>query len=172
LNRQYIPFLLRRFPGSHFKILSKPDKNPLDPPPFALVFVPLPQIPGDTLDRWRQADLVYRQVNIDIKNKSPYAPWIDYSKSFSRIQDLSSMDPFLMAVYFEKTAFFQFLGGDFQSAARSYEQAIKKGLPAAHLFYNLGVCLHICGREKEADQVTQKATQLATQLALETGDSP
>jgi hypothetical protein len=160
LNSNYAPYLLRRFEGVKLEALE-PEQETNEHLPFDLFLVPVSKIPKETLDHWVQADRIYNQVDLEVKNKNPLSSWGDYPDSFASLRGRFQEDPLLTSVYWEKFAFFKFLGKDFESAAQAYQNAIQQGIPAAHLYYDLGICLRLTGRVAEAQKAFQEADKRA-----------
>ena len=160
INARYAPFLIKNFPGLKFGILKTDKQGPKDPAPFGIFLIPVSEIPQDRLGRWIQADLVYRQLNLEIKNNISNDLWKQCSVFLQVRKDQITGDRFLQSFYWEKIAFFNYLEGDFNSAALSYQNAIQQGYPAAHLYYDLGVSLNAAGRGEEGNQAIKKAQAL------------
>jgi hypothetical protein len=160
VNAHYSPFLLKQFPGARFQYLNN-GLVPSDRRQLAgLLLIPTDSISPLTLTHWLEADQVYRKLIPAIKGRNPKDHWEPYIEYFKDLNRRFPQDAFLTAVYWEKTAFFQALDRDFLPAARSYQNAVEMGYPASHLYYDLGLCLHFCGRQKQADQAMQKAFRL------------
>ena len=161
INIQYAPFLLQRFPGLKFKVLGTDKNGPDDLPPFGMFLIPVSQIPPSTLSNWKEADRYYRKINLQVKNKNPIQTWNIFAEKFSLLKTRFQEDRLLTAVYWEKIGFFKFLSGHFFEAAESYQKALSQGVPAAHLFYDLGICFKIMNRTEEANRNFEKAQLLS-----------
>lgn len=103
VNKAYLPFLRERFPANRWFTLD-PDKDPA-PCPFLLILIPFASMDPGTLQEWKEADRVCRQVNTLIKNKDPGTPWSRYQDPFLQVKDRFKGDPFLTTVCWEKIAF-------------------------------------------------------------------
>lgn len=159
LNCQYAPYLEGRFPGLRWRPLPT-DRTPAEgSEPFGLFLIPLSRLSGDSLDLWEQADGVYRKMDLKVRNKTPLERWEDFLPPVPT--DAGKGDPFLTAVYWEKVGFFKFLDGHFIEAAQAYRNAVDRGVPAAHLYYDLGLCLKLQGRQAEAEECMRKASALS-----------
>jgi hypothetical protein len=166
MNPQYAPFLIRTFPGLKFKVLKTDRSGPNYPPPSGIFLIPTSQIPPLVLDHWIQADFVYRAADLTIKNKNPLKSWGDFSELFLPLKEKFKDDRFLTTIYWEKCGFFKFLGCDFKTASEDYRNAIQQGIPAAHLYRDLGVSLKFSGRIVQANVAFKKAEVLASKLAM------
>jgi hypothetical protein len=135
----YAPFLMNRFPGLKYEQLAQNNN-------LGLFLIPTAQIPAGELKAWIQADQIYRQVNLNIKNKDPLYPWGNFPKQFAVLENLFPHDLFLNSIYWEKIGSFKVMDGDFASAARAYKTATQKGYPAAHLYYDETLALKLIGK--------------------------
>ena len=161
LNQNYFPFFKKKYPQLEFKILETDKTRPYDPKPFAMFLIPTDQIPKGVLDRWIEADRVFQEVDFKMENKKPKDRWSDFMGSLFPSGNPFPSDRFLTSVFWEKTGFFKFLDGRFLEAAQAYRNAILGGFPAAHLYYDLGVCLKVQGRTSEAEECFRKAGALS-----------
>jgi hypothetical protein len=162
-NIYYAPYFIKKFEGIKFKVL-KSDRT--IPHPFGLFLIPVSKIQASTLKSWLEADRVYRNSNIEIKNKRSVDSFVKYSESFSNLKNKFPKDPFMTAAYWEKYAFNQFLDHDFKSAAKSYQCAIQEGYPAAHLYYDLGLCLKLSGENLESRKDFLRAVNIAKKSGI------
>jgi len=154
LNVHYSPFLQKRFPFLRYEQLEKDSS-------MGLYLVPTSQISPHTLNLWVQADQVYRDLNTALKNKNPLQSWIDFLPTFKALEVQDKSDPLLMAVYWEKVAFFKDLVEDYLGAAEAYKKAVEEGYPASHLYYDQGSALSYSGKTKEAKKAFRKAAELS-----------
>ncbi len=161
VNFQYAPYLIQNFPGLRFKLLKTDRIGPADSKPFGIFMIPTSQIPPARLDQWIQTDHIYREIDFEIKNKTTVETWAGFLESFSSLGNQSKGDRFLTAVYWEKMGFFKFLDAHVVQASEAYQNAISQGIPAAQLYYNLGVCLKIMNQGEEADKNFEKAQSLS-----------
>jgi hypothetical protein len=161
INAQYAPFLIRDFPGLRFKVLKTDKYGPNDPPPFGIFLIPVNQIPKEALTHWVQADRVYRETDLDIRNMSSALSWGDFSERLSPLKDINKDDRFLTTIYWEKCGFYNFLGKNFTAAAEDYQNAIRLGYPAAHLYYSLGVSLKTSGKVTDGQKALNKVQELS-----------
>ena len=157
----YAPYLTRRFPGLQWSALQTVPAPTLRPKPLGLFLIPTHQIPRPLLDRWQEVNGLYRDVDWAVKNKSRNELWASPLVSSDALSGLSKGDRFLTALYWEKAGFFKFLDGYFLQATDAYRRAIQEGVPAAHLYYDLGVCLQIQNKPAEAKENFAKAAALA-----------
>ena len=160
-NVFYAPYFTKTFPGLRWQVLKTDRTGPWDPKPFALFILPTSQIPTSMLEGWKKADNLYRELDFEIKNKSPIRRWASFMEADPSLCGQFSKDPFLTAVYWEKMGFYKYLDGWFIQATQDYRNAIQLGIPAAHLYYDLGVCLKIQNRSAESQKCFEKATALS-----------
>jgi hypothetical protein len=140
----YAPFLKQEFPGLQFERLTPPANRPqLD---LGLFLIPVSEMKRDLLKNWIQADVIYRRLNLDIKDKNPSYPWASFCGEFSSLENRFPQDHFLTAVYWEKTAFFNAVQGNYGVSDQSYRKAIQQGWPAPHLVYDLALVRRIEGK--------------------------
>jgi hypothetical protein len=136
-NLDYTPFLQKKFPGLKSSLLN-PHLQPGDlHHSLGIFLIPSDEIRPETLAIWIKAHEVYREVNLNIKNKNPLSSWEQFVGPLASIRDLSKSDPFLDSIYWEKVASFQIMAGDFPAAAHSYQKALQEGYPMDHLRHNL-----------------------------------
>ena len=160
-NANYAPFLVRQFPGLQWKVLPTDKTGPDDPKPFAVFLIPTSQITDPRLELWLKADRIYRDVDFGLQNRRRNQLWAGFLGAEGSLAGLSQGDRFLAAVYWEKTGFLKFLDGYFYQATDAYRKAVGEGIPAAHLYYDLGVCLQIENKPAEAKENFAKAEALA-----------
>jgi tetratricopeptide (TPR) repeat protein len=118
-------------------------------------------MPGEVLAHWIQADGVYRDTDLAVRNMNSQQSWNGISGCFSPLKGKFMEDRFLTSIYWEKSGLFHFFDGKFDQAAESYRKAIQEGIPAAHLYYALGACLQLQNQPKEAQRYFDKATSLS-----------
>lgn len=162
-NIYYAPYFIKKFINIKFKILKS--NRPL-PQPIGIYLIPVSKIPDSVLKSWLEADQIYRNTNIEIKNKRPMETFSEYSECFSSLKNKYPKDSFLTSVYWEKCALNQFLDRDFKSAAQSYQCAIQQGYPAAHLYYNRSLCLKLSGDNKESKKDFLIAVNIANRVLV------
>jgi hypothetical protein len=163
-NVHYAPYFIKTFPHLKFKILKS--DRPTPPTPFGLFLIPVSDIPIPILNNWRTAEEVYLNANIEIKNKTPMETWSHFNDSFSSLQNRFPNNTFLIAIYWEKYAFYKCLDRDFNSAADAYQNAVKQGWPTAHLYYDQGLCLKLTGKNAEAKKAFQQAANLEKEMPV------
>jgi len=157
-NIYYAPYFINKFRNIKFKILKS---NRTLPQPIGVFLIPVSEIPDSVLKNWIEADQIYRNTNIKMKNKQPIDTFGQFSEYFSTLKNKFQKDYFLTSVYWEKYALNQFLDHDFKSAAKSYQNAIHQGYPAAHLYYNRSLCLKLSGENDESAKDLKKAVNIA-----------
>jgi hypothetical protein len=157
-NVNYIPFLIKTYPQTRVTLLKKAGDASDSANFIALAEIPMREIPPETLARWKEADGIFRQINLAVLNKNPITPWVDIARSFPPLSKNLKPDPLAAAIYWEKIGLFNFHGKDFKQAAADYESAIHEGYPAAHLYYGLGLSLKMMGEDQKARRAFQKAS--------------
>ncbi len=140
-NVNYIPFLVKAYPHAQVTLLKKAGDPSKSSNFIALVILPTNDISAATLSQWKEADAIFRKINLYLLNKNPITPWDDIANSFPPLSQNTKADPLARAIYWEKVGLFHFQGKNFKEAAEDYRRAIQQGYPAAHLQYNLSVAL-------------------------------
>jgi tetratricopeptide (TPR) repeat protein len=163
-NRFYLPYFIEHFQGIKLEYLRTDKTGPTDPKPFVIFLIPASGIPSVTLDHWRKADEAYREIDFEEKNKRSFDLWAGFLESHFSSGNPFPEDPFLTAVYWEKMGFLKFLDAYFIQATEAYRNAIQRGVPAAHLYYDLGVCLKIQNRLDESNRCFEKAASLSKNM--------
>jgi hypothetical protein len=135
VNKYYVPFLQQRFPQSHWEILKKdPLPNNLN---LALGLVPVVTMDPKDLENWEKADRFYRDLDLEIKRKSPPIEWETFQSELKAAYPDFAGDPFLRSIYWEKMGMFDAILSRYPECVRDLESALRSGYPAAHLSYNL-----------------------------------
>jgi hypothetical protein len=69
-------------------------------------------------------------------------------------------DPFLESCFWERMGeVYYHFGHRYQDHLQAVQQAIQKGYPAVHLYYELAGLLRVAGRTAEAERAVQKAKE-------------
>ncbi len=161
LNRHFAPFLIKDFPGLRFKILKTDKSEPDAAPPMGLFLIPLSEFSESLLQRWIQADKIYRGINLRLKNKTIKENWSGFMESFPGLKSQFQEDPLLTAIYWEKLGLFKVLDGHFVQASEAYRNAIQYGLPAAQFYSNLSFCEKLMGQKEKAQEDYKMAISLS-----------
>jgi len=161
----YTPFFVKNFPDLKMKILKTDNYTNNAQSPYGMFIVPVSQISPSILKNWIAADRIYRTTDRILLNKTSVDTWSQLYESTSQIQNLCNNDPFLTAVYWEKYGYLKFYDGDYQAASTAYKTAVKKGIPAAQLYYGLGVCLKKMNKDQEANKAFQKANLISNEIS-------
>jgi tetratricopeptide (TPR) repeat protein len=156
-NVNYIPFFVKTYPRTQITLLKKNSNVGNSSNYIALLIVPTSDVSSNVLSQWKEADSLFRKINLDLLNKNPITPWSDIANSFPPLPKNKRPDQLSVAIYWEKMGLFNFQGKNFKKAIDDYETAIQDGYPAAHLYYNLGVSLKSIGEDRKAEQAFQKA---------------
>jgi len=147
-NVNYAPYLFKTYPKTQMFLLKEKDDPSDSPDVIALFIIPEISIPAKTLNQWKEADQLYRKINFNILMKNPLTTWCDIANSLSFLFKNTKEDKFLKSICWEKTAFFNFIGGDFKDASQNYRVALSEGYPADHLYYNLEVSMRFMKKIK------------------------
>lgn len=142
-DMDYEPFLKRKFP--HLQTRSLDDSISPDNPNhlLRLFWMPVSDIPEETLKNWLLADQNCRQVALSILNKNPSIPWGTFEKDYSRLATQYEKYPFLASVLWEKASAFPLIDGNYPEASLDFQQAIQNGYPVPHLRHNLKLAVFL-----------------------------
>jgi len=150
-NVNYKPFLENKF--THLRTYSLAST----PAPFdggyALFLVPLNDANTGIIHKWISFREDLSRIHHAFYLESSSALQADYQRLLSKTEG----DTFLVSVLLEKSAISYSASGNKSESRRSYEEALKRGYPAAHLYNELGVILAHEGRIPEAFVSFQKA---------------
>jgi hypothetical protein len=153
-NVHYVPFLLRRFPGSQWYRIT-PDRT--EDGGSAVGIVPITPQNQSTFKKWAVAHQYFHQLSIQAENTMNNKD--QYLSDFQRLPEglpLMAGDPFLEACFGEWAAQYHF-GPDFGPNIRAIQRAIQMGYPTANLYYKLGNFYLINHQPDEAHQAYLKA---------------
>ncbi len=135
VNKYYVPFLQKRFPQSRWEVLKKdPLPNNLN---LSLGLIPVNSMDPQSLDDWKKADAICRNLNLEIKKKSPPITWESFRAELQDSYPAFERDPFLRSIFWEKLGMFDAILSRYADCVQDLETAIHSGYPAAHLSYNL-----------------------------------
>lgn len=159
VNAHYLTFLLKRFPDGKAFFLSKDLPTPNGG--WMLWVMPADIRRQVVLKKWMDASLALRPFidqYISYVNGRSFQPVED---SFLQAQSAFEGDPFLESVFWEKTADNELKMNDpgHRLAIQAIEKAIKKGYPAAHLYYDLGMFYWMDQNRVAAQQAFEKAVR-------------
>ncbi|HVZ79982.1 MAG TPA: hypothetical protein VHE12_04175 [bacterium] len=162
VNSEYLPYFIVRFPGLRFRQLAVDTVPGSERRPICLILVRAQEIGRGTLASWISAERTFDGIDRAIKDKRSTDLWESFLESRPDVRKQCQEDRFLTAVYWEKLAFLKFLDSHFMEATEAYRNAIQLGVPAGHLYYDLGFCLKLQGRKAEADACFRKAEMMSS----------
>ncbi len=150
VNKYYVPFLQKRFPQSRWEVLKK------DPLPnnfnLALGLIPVSSMDSESLEEWKIADRFCRELDLEIKKKSPPMSWENFRAELQAAYPSFERDPFLRSVFWEKAGMFDAILSRYPDCVQDLEKAVHTGYPAAHLYYNLSKAMESVGRPVDSQQ--------------------
>ncbi len=164
IDIHYAPYIKKRYPGALITLLRTEKTTPNDRPPSGLYLIPLAQIAPDTLKNWAAMDVCYRNLNVAIKNRRSTQTWSQFYPACID-EKLAMTDPLMTAIYWEQKGMYAFFDGDYPSAVKAYQNAIAHGVPAAQLYYGLGVALQRMNRTREAEKAFRNMPALQKETA-------
>lgn len=154
INVNYQPFLAKRFPHSQWRWISQ--DSPETDGGLTVGLIPLNNSNHPLFRTWLEAHDVFHRLNvkwIDILNRKDL-----YQQAEDRLNDHDiqmDKDPFLESCYDEWKSQYHY-GNSFERNIDALEQAVKKGYPAAHLYFKLGYFLlmehHVPAARKAFEQ--------------------
>lgn len=163
---QFAPYFIKKFPTLKFKVLKTDKFGPNDPPPLGIFIFPVSLLSSQELNQWIRWDHVFWDVDMAIKNNNLNEPWSSFADRLALSEKSLPQDPFLKAIYWKNRGFFEFISFDFKPAIEDYQKAIQQGLPAAQLYYDLGVSLKFSGQASQANEAFKKAKKMASNLPI------
>ncbi len=162
-NHYYAPYFQSHFPGTQIFPLEAA-QIPTQTSILALFLIPASSFSPSTLERWKEEDRFLRELGFQITDRNPLLEWSSYSDTLTSYSNHFQQDPFLTSVFWEKCAFFELLSDNLPQAALYYKNAIRLGIPSAHLCYDLSLTLDRLGKTQEAHQYLLQSKQLARPL--------
>ena len=135
VNRQYQPFLLKRFPDSKWTFVTN---EPADDGGTAVGLIPIDSNNRTVLERWSRAHDYFHQLSFQAENILNNKQ--TYDNAVSRLADgypLMKGDPFLESVFGEWLAQYHY-GPTCQKNISVIQGAVARGYPSPHLYYKLG----------------------------------
>lgn len=150
-NIQYDRYFLTHFSGLRYKVLKTDDLEPRGTSPLGIFIFPTTSISLEQLGRWKKAEEIFSRIDFEVKNRGKLQSWAGPLEAHGDLLAPTLRDPFLTTIYWEKMGFFKFLDGHFVESGVAYQKAIDLGIPAAHLYHDLGICHQMEGRSKEVE---------------------
>ncbi len=157
-NREYEPFLSKRFPGAQWRIVGT-DPSGED---LTVGIIPITAPNQSLWEKWIKADFFFhflqRQSDGMFNNKTRYFETLQrLPEGYSLVQG----DPFLESIYGEWVAQYYFSPSSSENAA-AIKRALGNGYPAPHLFYKLSNFLF----QSQDLQGAKKAYQMGRKLPV------
>jgi hypothetical protein len=158
VNKYYVPFLQKRFPQSRWEMLKKDLlPNNLN---LALGLIPVNSIEPKSLNSWKKADQFCRDLDLEIKRRSPPIGWENFRWKLQASYPFFQEDPFLRSVFWEKAGMLDAIQSRYPDCVQDLESAVRSGYPAAHLYYNLSKAQNLAGQPGDSKKNFQKALQI------------
>jgi hypothetical protein len=158
INENYGEFLKKVFPDARWFPLAPDVERPNGG--LMLGLLPLPGSNPAELNRLVLADVASCQLvdlTFDHHDWKPRGPIL--KGLFDRYRGNFQGDPFLEACFFEKVAEQEYGDRDLQGQSQALRLAVEKGLPAAHLFNDLGALYLRSQKYGEAKKCFERALQ-------------
>ncbi len=158
VNVNYQPFLAKRLGAGKTYWISK-DLNLPDGGSMLWV-VEINESNRAIFNHWREAQLALNGYLSEYFEHLNFKENNSYSKILNALDQtypFFQKDPFLEACYWEKRADLFSRINLFTEAAENLTNAVKKGYPAAHLFYHLGTLQMITQKNTEAEKDFRQA---------------
>jgi tetratricopeptide (TPR) repeat protein len=136
-NQHYFPYLSKLFPKAHWIFSEVPTIGG----DGMLAIIPIDSSNQSLLRSWAVAQDYFHRLNSQIVNINLPRTYQSALRALAEGQTLVQGDRFLESCYWEKAADFYY-NHDFKNhypqVVGSLQQAIDRGFPAAHLYYDLG----------------------------------
>jgi hypothetical protein len=158
VNVNYQPFLAQRLGAGKTYWLSK-DLNIPDGGSM-LWIVEINESNRAIFNHWRKAQLALNGYLTEYFEHLNFKENNSYSKILNALDQtypFFQKDPFLETCYWEKRADLFSRINLFTEAAENLTNAVKKGYPAAHLFYHLGTLQILTQKKAEAEKYLRQA---------------
>jgi tetratricopeptide (TPR) repeat protein len=154
-NINYQPFLAKRFPLARWYWPAS-DLN-MENGGLLVGIIPMTALTRPTFNRWLKADQYFHQLNVEAENAlTNKTIFLGAIQRLPEGEGWVRGDPFLEACFGEWKAQYQY-GSSFAENAEAIQEAISRGYPAAHLYFELGNYLWKDHRYQEALGAFQKA---------------
>jgi tetratricopeptide (TPR) repeat protein len=156
-NIHYQPYLNQVFPEGR-GIWLAPDMGKPDGG-FMLEIIPLPSSQPEVLQHWIQAGRAFHGLAGEVFDNHDWKPRAPIVQSLIAMVPYLGSDPFLKSCFWEKIAENEYVDRHYAAQMTAFQQAIERGIPAAHLYNSLGALYLRRGHLKEARRAFQKALQ-------------
>jgi 4-amino-4-deoxy-L-arabinose transferase-like glycosyltransferase len=161
VNIHYAPFLQKRFPEGKWFLVSK--SLPSTEGGKLLGVIPVAQSNDQILYAWVGAHRIFEAADRlrFFQNRGLVQPSIQI---LDRPYNLMKTDPFILSLYWDKRAAYEYVGLDYDQQLYSYQMAVRVGYPTADLYFKLGELLRVKGRLREARAAYLRATRAPLDL--------
>ncbi len=136
VNSCYEPFLQKTFPNGKW-IWVDEGTGSADGGEM-LAVIPLDDSNRDLFARWIKAYPAFRQLDWGWLELADFQKGENHLADFSRVKPLLQDDPFLLSIYWEKTAELLYRDKAYPHDVEALGQAIHEGVPSAHFYYKRG----------------------------------
>jgi hypothetical protein len=154
-NVNYGTYLQGLFPAARCQWLSgdagRPDGG------WVLALIPLPSPREEILKRWIEADRSAAEMAGLVYDNHDWKPRGPVLEGLKARYFLFQGDPFLESVYWEKVAQNEYMDRHYEAQLEALKEALALGVPAAHLYNDLGALYLRRGRFREAQEAYRKA---------------
>jgi hypothetical protein len=156
-DSNYLPHLKARFPEGDFRPLS-PERPERD---YNALAGHIPVTDGNraALERWMLAEQGFRWVERRYQRHQPGRSREPIASALEACVPLVRGDPFLASVLAEKTVLHHSILRDLPAAVATMERALREGVPAAHLWNELGTLRFLSGDREGARRAFLAATR-------------
>lgn len=155
INVNYEAYLQKVFPDARFQWLStdagRPDGG------WVLAVIPVPSARHEVLARWIEADRGIAEMAGLVYDNHDWKPRGPVLEALRSRYFLFQGDPFLESTYWEKAAQNEYMDRHYDGQVEALKEALALGVPAAHLYNDLGALYLRRGRFPEAREAYRKA---------------
>ncbi len=138
-NVHYQSFLARRFPGSQWRWISK--GSPETDGGLTVGLIPLNDQDRPVFQNWTKAHAVFHRLNVEwIETLNQKDLYQQAETNLTNYDAQMAADPFLESCFDEWKSQYHY-GDSFGKNIEALRQAVRKGYPAAHLYFKLGYFL-------------------------------
>jgi hypothetical protein len=136
VNACYEPFLRKAFPQGQW-VWVDGDAGSAEGGKM-LAVIPIDDSNRARFFRWAQAYPAFHELNWGWLELADFQKGEPLLSGFSKVKPLLEGEPFLLALYWEKTSDLLYRDKAFPRDVEALGQALQEGLPAAHLYYKRG----------------------------------
>ncbi len=155
INVNFQGYLTRQFPEARWFWLASDVGAPNGG--LMLGLLPLPSSHPEVLSRYLLADRVSHSLAGEVYDNHDWKSSKPILKSLAGFYPAFKGDPFLESCFWEKFAETEYHERDFDAQVGAYQKAVAQGIPAAHLFNDLGALYLRRGSLAKAGENFKKA---------------